>query len=56
MSQQRNKFEVSISGLELPEEVAKRLESEIKKTALREIANMDTKGDLLIRDSLPPEL
>jgi hypothetical protein len=48
-----NNFEVKIKGLDLSEDLQKRINVEIQQTVLREIARMDTKGDRLFKIRFP---
>lgn len=41
-------FKVELKGLKLPDDVTKRIESEIRQTVMKEIAKIDLEGDLQV--------
>lgn len=43
-----SEFRVVLQGLKLPREVERRIEVEIRKAVMREVASIDMKGDLQI--------
>ena len=51
MSEKREDFQVVVEGLQLPKEVSKRLAAEIRLSVLKEIAKLDLKGDLVVRNT-----
>lgn len=47
-----NVYGVVINGIDMPAEKKKQIAIEIRKTVMQELATMDLKGDLTVRNSL----
>jgi hypothetical protein len=48
MAAQTEGFQVVIKGIQIPADVAKRLEVEIRQVVLKELASLDLKGDYVV--------
>lgn len=55
MANNKKEFHVEIYGLEIPENVAKNIEKDIRRVVFNHLADMDLKGSCVIED-LPKEL
>ena len=50
MVEKNNHFFVLVEGLNLDADIEQRICAELRNTAMKELAKIDTKGDLVIRD------
>ena len=50
MNKRRKDFKVVIEGLNLPKDTQNRIANEIRRTVLREVASLDLRGDLVVKN------